>query len=317
MAGTSPAPGVEAIVVLLDACDIRRLPRGLVTMAWIRNWPDRWLERPWFDEFDLVFGSSERIVEMVRARSAKVASLLPIATNPTRFGDVEPSPELACDVLFIGSYWNQHRDVVDALPALAARGYSVHVYGRGWDDVPGFAALDRGYLPYDDVPRAYASARIVVDDAASSTKACGSVNSRVFDALSVGAVVLTNSVPGVPELFDADFPTWSDASSLVDLVEATLADPEAAATRAAAYQASVRRLHTYPLRAAAVRDALVAWASATRFGLRIGVPSWDVIDRWGDYHFARGLQRALERAGHPTRLHSFPSGPSRSPPART
>jgi glycosyltransferase involved in cell wall biosynthesis len=36
------------------------------------------------------------------------------------------------------------------------------------------------------------------------------------------------------------------------------------------------------------------------------VPTWDGIDRWGDYHFARGLQRSLERAGHPTRVHFLP-----------
>jgi len=301
-----PDPSVEAVIVLLDACDIRRLPRNLVTMAWVRNWPERWLERAWFDEYDLVFASSTRIVEMVRERSAKVARPLPIATNPTRFGRVQPNPDLACDVLFMGSYWNQHRDVVDALPALAARGHSVHVHGRGWESVPGFAALDRGFIDYDDVPRAYASARIVVDDAASSTKACGSVNSRVFDALSVGAVVVSNSAPGVHDLFDDSFPTWSDASSLVDLVEAILAEPGPATTRAEAYRADVLREHTYDLRAATIRAALEDWASSRRYGLRIGVPGWDVIERWGDYHFARALQRSLERSGHPTRLHFLP-----------
>ena len=56
----------------------------------------------------------------------------------------------------------------------------------------------------------------------------------------------------------------------------------------------------------AVRDAIATWAAATRFGLRVGVPSRDVSERWGDYHFARGLQRSLERAGHPTRLHFLP-----------
>src|SRR4029079_14944736 len=48
------------------------------------------------------------------------------------------------------------------------------------------------------------------------------------------------------------------------------------------------------------------WAAATRYGLRVGVPSRDVIERWGDYHFARALQRSLERAGHPTRVHILP-----------
>jgi GT2 family glycosyltransferase/glycosyltransferase involved in cell wall biosynthesis len=148
----SPDRSIEAIIVLHESCDVRRLPRNLVTMAWIGDEPERWLDRVWFDEFDLVFASSDRAVGLVRERSAKVARILPIATN------------------------------------------------------------DAG---------------------------------------------------------------------------AASADP-------------------YRPTAAAIRDGLIDWASATRYGLRIGVPSWEVIDRWGDYHFARGLQRSLERAGHPTRVHFLP-----------
>ena len=40
------------------------------------------------------------------------------------------------------------------------------------------------------------------------------------------------------------------------------------------------------------------------------------IDRWGDYHFARGLQRSLERAGHPTRVHFLPDWTSTDGGAR-
>jgi glycosyltransferase involved in cell wall biosynthesis len=134
-----PDPPSEAVIVIDDGFDVRRLPRRLVTLAWIRGEPAAWLDRPWFDEFDVVLASSPDRVQTIRDRSAKVAALV--------------------------------RD--------------------------------------------------------------------------------------------------ADAAS-------------------------------------AIRDSLVGWASATRFGLRIGVTSWEVIDRWGDYHFARGLQRALERAGHPTRLHFLP-----------
>ncbi len=144
-----PDPPIEAIIVLQDGFDVRRLPRRLVTLAWIRDEPDRWLDRAWFDEFDLVFASSDRIEARVRERSSKVARLLPV---------------------------------------------------------------------------------------------------------------------------------------LDDEVDAARGDPSRS-------------------QATAIRDALIDWASATRYGLRIGVPSWEGIDRWGDYHFARGLQRSLERAGHPTRVH--------------
>ena len=264
-------------------------------------------DRPWFDEYDLVFASSDRIVDMV-ARPECEGGVDCCRSRPTRPASAPPqrarrSPATCSSS---GSNWSQHRDVDDALPALAARGYSVHVHGRGWDTVPGFEGLDRGYLPTTTSPAAYASARIVVDDAASSTKACGSVNSRVFDALAMGAVVVSNSVPGVHDLFDDSFPTWSDATSLVRLVETILGSPDVASARAAAYRTRVLKEHTYALRAATIRDALTAWASSTRYGIRIGVPSWDVVARWGDYPFARGLQRSLERSGHPARLHFLP-----------
>ncbi len=148
----APDPSVEAILVLHEACDVRRLPRNLVTVAWIADEPGHWLERVWFDEFDIVFASSDPGVDLVRQRSAKVARLDPMMNGGPASGGID------------------------------------------------------GGRP----------------------------------------------------------------------------------------------------RAVAIRDALVGWASATRYGLRIGVPKWDHIDRWGDYHFARGLQRALERAGHPTRVHFLP-----------
>ena len=58
--------------------DIRRLPSRLVTMAWIDDEPERWVERPWFDDFDLVLASTAETVESVRDRSAKVARPLPV-----------------------------------------------------------------------------------------------------------------------------------------------------------------------------------------------------------------------------------------------
>jgi O-antigen biosynthesis protein len=305
-----PDPSLDVVVVLLDACDIRRLPRHALTVAWIRNWPERWLARPWFDEYDLVFGSSTPIVDLVRERSAKVASLLPLATEPRRFAAATSSAERACDVLFVGNYWHQERDVVDALPALARRGLAVRVHGRGWDAVPGFAELDRGFLPYESIAEAYASARVVVDDAAGPTRARGSVNSRVFDALAAGAVVVSSGEIGVHGLFDAEFPTWSDASSLQDLVDDILANRDGYRERAASYRERVLAEHTYDVRAATLRAALRDWATARRIAIRVGIPNWEVAATWGDYHFGRALQRSLERAGHPCRLQLLPEWPN-------
>jgi spore maturation protein CgeB len=232
---------------------------------------------------------------------------MPIATNPALFAPSTPDSDLACDVLFVGDYSGHDRDVVGALPALASRGHVVRVHGRGWEEVPAFEAIHRGIIGYDDLPRAYASARIVVDDATDPTSEGGSVDARLLDALAAGAIVVSNDAVGVRELFGEDIATWSDPASLVHLVEGILADPERAAAGAHAARMRIIAEHTYPVRASGVADALRAWASASRFGIRVGIPGWDVAESWGDYHFARAIQRQLERDGHPTRVHLLPT----------
>ena len=302
-----PDPTLDAVVVLIDGFDIRRLPSHVLTLAWLRNWAERWLEHPWFDDFDLVFASSQPIADLVRARSAKVASVMPIATNPDRFHPAEPETERSCDVLFVGNDWGEDRAVVEALPALARAGFHVELFGRGWDRHTALADVHRGNLPYAEVPAAYAAARIVVDDAASPTAPYASVNSRVFDALAAGSLVVSNGAAGVQQLFGPRFPTWTDAASLVDVVGRLLADPVGSRALAAELRAIVTERHTYALRAAFVRDALIGWATAPRFGIRIGIPRAEEAESWGDYHFARALQRALERTGHPSRVHLLPA----------
>lgn len=51
-----------------------------------------------------------------------------------------------------------------------------------------------------------------------------------------------------------------------------------------------------------LRDLLLAWVTARRIAVRIGPSTWKRAHIWGDYHFARSLQRYLERAGNPTRV---------------
>lgn len=299
-------PSVDVLVVLLDLMDIHRIPEHIVTVAWVRNWTDRWLEHPWFDDFDVVFASSEKSRRLIRERSSRVALPLPLATNPDRFRPREPSEDLRCDVVFVGNYWEKPRDIIEALPYLPDD-LDVRVYGNGWEKLPHIRPYHRGVLPYERLADAYNSARIVIDDTAGPTKPYGAVNSRVFDALATGAVVVSDNPVGVQEVFDADFPTWDDGPSLAKVVERNLDAAQEASDRAERYRADVISHHTYRRRVKQIRDALIEWCGRTRIGLCIGVPDREEAPSWGDTHFARGLQRYLERAGIPTRVHLLPS----------
>ena len=298
----SPDPTIDVIVSLIDALDVRRLPPGIVTVAWIRNWTDRWLSRPWFDEHDIILASSTRSKELIEERSAHVALLMPIATNPARFVPRDPAATPRYDAITTGNRWGEVRGVEDVLPALAATGRTVAAFGRGWETVPSMAPHAGGALPYDELPAVYASAAILVDDTATPTKPYGAVNSRVFDALATGTLVVTDNVLGARELFGDDLPAAGDAVEQAALVERWLADPEGRAVLAARLQATVLERHTYARRATELRDLLEAWVRSPRVELAIAAPDWTTAEGWGDYHFGRALQGAIQRRGLPTRL---------------
>ncbi len=299
------ADDIDALVVLLDAFELPRARRDIITIAWVRNWTDRWVQRAWFDDFDLILASSKRSKHIIERDSAKKAHLFPLATNPDRFHPREPDPSLTSEVLFTGNYWDRHRDIIDALPAL--RGVAdVRVHGSNWEKVPSMAGFSHGPLDYRRLPDAYSSAEVVVDDTAGHTKPYAAVNSRVFDALAAGALVVSDNVDGVRDLFGPDFPTWTGGDDLRRAVKAFRDDPDAAAQLAERYRRVVLRDHTYAHRAEQLRDLLLEWCEAVKVGIAIGVPKREVVDEWGDYHYARDLQHQLELAGHPTRVNLLP-----------
>jgi spore maturation protein CgeB len=296
---------VDVVVALLDLFDLTRIPRHVVTVAWIRNWTDRWLSHSWFNDYDIVLASSQRSKEMVDATSSKVAHLMPLATNPARFRPLAEDSALASDAAFVGSDWGEERGVATALPALAATGCRVRVWGRNWESDARMAPLAAGVLDYERVPAAYASAKIVVDDTASPTKPYGAVNSRVFDALAAGTIVVTDNGLGARELFDQDFPTWDSPETLVRQVETLLADDARREELVRRYRQIVLERHTYTRRAEELRTRLLDWTHASRVALHIGPQTWEHAPRWGDTHFGRDVQRQFERRGHPAVLLVF------------
>lgn len=295
---------VDVVISLLDALDIRRLPRRVVTVAWIRNWTDRWIGQPWFEDYDIVFASSATSRRLVEERTAKAAELMPLATNPERFRPRPAAPDLATDLLFAGNFWGEARGVLETLGRLDP-GRSTAVYGKRWDQTA-LGRHHRGELDYERLPEAYASAGIVIDDTAGPTRPYGAVNARVFDALAAGAVVLTDNAEGVRELFDDEFPVATEAATFGQQVDRLLGDPAAASALATRYREIVLRHHTYAHRAEQLQSSLARWATSDRVGILIGARDWERALKWGDYHYARSLQRQLERGGRPVRVEVLP-----------
>lgn len=297
-----PGARIDVLVALLDAIDVRRLPPEVIKTAWVRNWTDRWLSHPWFDEYDIVFASSEPSKRLIDERSVHVAELMPLATNTERFtaGDDATRGQ---DVVFVGNHWGVDRGIAEVVGLLASKGISPKVYGKGWENVPAVAPYAQGILAYDDIRAVYARSAIVLDDTAGPALPYAAVNARVFDALAAGSLVVTDNTMGAAEIFgEAGLPAADTPEGIVAAVERFLAAPDERAETVERLRTLVTERHTYALRAQGFRSALTRWVNATRIDVAVGPKDWDVAASWGDYHFGRALQRALQRRDHPARI---------------
>ncbi|MFB3883110.1 MAG: glycosyltransferase [Armatimonadota bacterium] len=298
---------VDVLVGMLDTYDLRRVRCAnpeLITVAWIRNWTQRWAERPWVSDYDLLLASSRRSAELVEANLHRKCDVLPIATNPGRFHPAPPDPELLCDGAFTGSHWGDEREIIANLASLDS--YRIALYGYNWEQVPEVASLARGPLPYDRLNALYNSTGIVIDDSNRQTKPYGSVNSRVFDALAAGALVVTNNRIGSDEVFGGKLPVYDTPDDLRRLFDHYLRHPEEKAALARELSALVRVEHTYERRARRLQALLLDHVSRPRIAIKIGTPRWEEADRWGDFHFAAALKRRFELAGCPTLVQILP-----------
>jgi len=291
-------PGdLDYLLVLVDKYDISRVPEGVATIAWVRNWTGRWIEQPWFEGFDVILASSNASKDAVERRTSKSAAVFPLATNPERFARTQKNPAHEADYVFTGSYWGSLRGVMGEFEVSPEETFKI--FGKGWENVPHAAPFARGHIPYEKLPQTYSSTKLVIDDAAASTLPYGSVNSRVFDALATGTLVVTNCEAGARELFDEDFPTYGTSRELRESLDSLLSDEKRREELAARYRDIVLRNHTYERRAGQLTELLRERAEALSFCIKIGAPNWKVAKSWGDLHYARAIERQLERRGHP------------------
>lgn len=295
--------GIDVLIVMrheFDPAKITNAGMHLLKVAWARNWIEQWAERA--SDYDLVWASSDKAADHIRDHAHVPVETVSIATNAAAFASAQPSRSLKSDYCFTGSFWGHPRDIMYKLEP-AALPFDFAVFGHGWDQVPSFAPYYRGPLPYSRMAEVYASTRIVIDDANSVTKQWGSVNSRVYDAIASGALVITNGVEGARAQFKGLLPTYGTRQELETLLWHYLRDENARRALVEDLRREVLGAHTYAHRARQVFELLKdVGRSQLRIAIKIGAPNEKVRDTWGDYHFSLALKKAFRRRGHSVRI---------------
>ena len=298
---------IDILVTLIDSYDVRKinLSKKVITIAWARNWFDRWIKNKGFKDYDFIFASSKIACEYIKKHSNKEAILFPIATNEKRFSAKIEDKNYECDYCFTGSYWNDKRDIIENLNPSNIP-FKFHIYGKNWEKFDKFKPYFKGFVNYEKIPKVYSNTKIVIDDANRVTKPFGSVNSRVFDALMSGVLVITNGKLGSLELFDGKLPYYETAQELEKLLNLYLSNEELRKEKIKELQDIVLNNHTYFHRAKFLKTFLEDLFIKNSIVINVPVPKWEVANEWGDYHFAKSLIKYFERKGYRTKIQILP-----------
>jgi len=137
------------------------------------------------------------------------------ATAPERFNPDAAVPDSGADVLFVGSTRGEYRPIVRAA---IESGVDVAIHGVGWEEYLPAERITGEFLDPRDLPRAYASAGIVLNDHWPDMAREGFLSNRLFDAAASATRILSDSATGMPEVFGDVVRTASSPEEIVSVL---------------------------------------------------------------------------------------------------
>ena len=149
------------------------------------------------------------------SNSKKVASLLNkikptnytmLAADSEVFKPIAPVERYRHDVVYLGMRHNSKSTEIRDRVLYEATNFDLAVYGSGWENDTVIRPFWKGKLPTDDIPLLYSSAKIVLGTTEDRQRKSGMFNNRVFEALSCGALFISEHFKDLEEEFgDAIF----------------------------------------------------------------------------------------------------------------
>jgi hypothetical protein len=239
---------IDVAIVMVESFVPGLVHERTHAIARVRNWTEEWAALPYLDRFTQIWCSSTPSADRMREATDVPIHVVPLGTDTDLFfprGGTRDG-----EVVTTANYWGVPRALTAALDRLATTA-RVTWFGANSKYLQYDGPLDhRDSLDYFSLPWVYSGWQIVVDDLIDAAAAYGNQNSRLFDALACGALVVTNEARGLGELGLADLPVYEDGADLAGIVVRALQDEKGTRALVERLGALVRERHSYDARAA-------------------------------------------------------------------
>nr|WP_181035774.1 glycosyltransferase [Clavibacter michiganensis] len=234
----------DDVVVQLRGLHLSPLEPGALNVLWVISHPDLVDDDEIRSGFDLVLAASAPWAEKkTRETGFRVSPLLQ-ATDPGRFHRGPVDSDLRFDLLFLGRSRNVFRTVVkDALEI----GAPITIIGENWEQFIDMSHVHSPFLDNERVSAAYRGARVVLNDHWEDMRRAGFISNRLFDAVASGAVVVSDPVEGISDIFSDSVAEYESVEDLKAILSPTYVWPSESERERASL--SVAQRHSFDARA--------------------------------------------------------------------
>ncbi|MDH1765980.1 glycosyltransferase [Comamonas aquatica] len=225
-----------------------------INIMWIISHVDKINKRQLL-KYDFIFCASEDVLSLVRSLVPEIKSELLYQCTDEKVFFPNPKIEKDIDILFVG---NSRRIYRDAVKYAVEGGFPIQIWGTKWEQFIPKKYIKGQSLNSLEVSDYYRRAKIVLNDHWPDQTQFGLVNNRVFDAFACGAFVLSDSNPGIKNIFkDVEIPVFSSASDFKNLLDKLLADSSYREDFVQKISKNVLASHTFTERAKKINDAVI------------------------------------------------------------
>ncbi len=215
--------------IVLRGLSVFNLPKQQLNIMWNISHPEK-IPHEEFNHFDYVFTASATLAEKLQKKGLKNTHTLFQCFDETVFNtETAQNPdEYESDILFVGNTRNKFRKIVhDILAWKDLDKYNFKVYGQGWEKFIDRKYIASNFIENSELKYYYQNTKILLNDHWDDMNEYAVVSNRLFDASACSTFIISDSNPGIKDIFGPDvIKEYTNSSSLHQLLDKYLNSPE-------------------------------------------------------------------------------------------
>lgn len=194
-----------------------------------------------YNSYDYVFFASQKMHDELASKLHVPSGVAQQCVDDSAMV-YEEGHDKQYELLFVGNSRHVFRPILkDLIPTE----HKLTVYGRHWENFPVQDYVVSDYMDNSKVGQAYHDAKILLNDHWDDMRENGIISNRIFDALAVGAFIISDDIPEIHELFGDNVVTYHGREDLKEKIDYYLKHEEERDAKAKAGQKIALNGHTF------------------------------------------------------------------------